>query len=115
MSDEEKKTVLDSLPTKEIPTDDFIELYVNSSKISAGVYDFVLDFGVSNPDGAIKQKIRIRMAPQHAWVFMQILSRTMKAYIEKVGSFEFPIDFLKEKDLLEEYNIEIKRNDDVIN
>ena len=98
-----------NLPPYIVVSDDVKEIYVNSSSIAAGIYDFLIDFGLAYPDGHISTLVRLRMSPQHAWVLAQILTRTVSEYIEKAGAFEFPEEFLKEKNLFDEYNEQIKK------
>jgi len=83
------------------------DIYSNSLNVAVSLYDFMLEFGLLQPDGIVPQ-VRIRMSPQHAWVMSHILQRNLAIYLEKIGSFELPEEFLKEKDLLDAYNEEIR-------
>ncbi len=94
-------------PLEALP-EDTPEQYVNSSYISAHLYDFLFEFGLTYPDGRTITTLKVRMSPQHAWVMSQILTRTLDTYIEKVGKIELPHEFLEEKNLLDAYNAQLK-------
>jgi len=92
---DEKKTIW------EIPPD-VPDLYINSFALNTGVYDFVLDLGLSNPDDTMKPLVRVRMSPQQAWVMFHLLKKAIESYQQNVGKINIPLDLLKELNLLEE-------------
>lgn len=80
---------------------DVPDLYVNSFAVNTGVYDFVIDMGLSNPDNSIKPLVRLRMSPQYAWVMCQLLTKAIESYQKTVGEIKVSLDMLKDLGLVE--------------
>lgn len=84
------------------------DYYSNSVTINHSLYDFVLDFALSQPNGDTYPVARIRMTSQHAWVFYHVLKLNVESYIKQMGTFSLPQSFLVEKGLLDAYKAEIE-------
>ena len=73
------------------------DYYVDSVKVSTGLYTFILEIGVqevrdepgSEPLRATPLA-RIRMSPQHALILSKILRKNVNAYLERVGPIAIP-------------------------
>lgn len=60
-------------------------IYANSVQLSMQLYDIVMDFSISNPDGTFEGGAKVFMSPEHAKVFAQILVENIKGYEETFG------------------------------
>ncbi len=73
--------------------DDHMSVYVNSAKITAGLYDFTVDFGLVEPAREdnitrIKNFLAVRMSPQHAKVFRDLLSAHVERFEASFGPIQ---------------------------
>ena len=96
-SEEKKPEALWVLPS------DIPEYYTNSINVAVSVFDFTFVIGTTEVDGSSTPKLKLRMSPQHAWVFSKILENTLKKYIEVSGNIPIREEFLKEKGLFDIY------------
>ena len=68
-----------------------VELYSNAVRVTAGAFDFMLEFGLQDPvvdsqrPPATRQLARVRVSPLHAAVLARILSDTVERYRRQVG------------------------------
>ena len=85
------------------------DYYVDSIKMSVGVYTFTLEVGVqemrdepgSEPLRATPLA-RIRMSPQHALILSKILRKNVDTYIERVGPIAIPDKLYNDLDIPKE-------------
>lgn len=70
--------------------EDHIEAYANSAQIKAMLFDFVIDFGLLQPNTEgpteVMNFFAVRMSPQHAKVFLGLLAKQVAAYEAAYGT-----------------------------
>ena len=75
---------------------DVPDVYVNSVRTGANVYEFTFDFGLTQPTtdprspGPTRPVVRMRMSPQHATVFERVLRDTIEKYERQIGHITVP-------------------------
>jgi hypothetical protein len=77
------------------------EYYVDSVRIRANLYSFVLELGLqgfldapgSEPPPA-KRLALLRMSPQHALVLSRLLQKHVDAYEDRIGKVSIPAEVL---------------------
>jgi hypothetical protein len=85
--------------------------YSNSVKIAMQLYDIVLNFNATDPDGSADKEIKVFMSPQHAKVFASILQEHVQAYEDAFGPLpampdEKRIEELRKKGLMIEKEVD---------
>ncbi len=75
---------------------DLPEIYTNSARFTVGIYDFMVEFGVTEtsvdpqkPPG-IRPVLRVRMSPQHAAMLSLALADVVRRYENEVGQISLP-------------------------
>ena len=83
--------------------DDVPDLYVDSVRIGAGLYTFMLELGsqgIPNAPGAeqppTKRLAVLRLSPQHAKVLGKLIAKHVKAYEAQVGPIQIPKEVYKD-------------------
>jgi hypothetical protein len=72
------------------------DLYVNSVRMAATVYDLTFDFGLTQPTidpakpAGTKSVALLRMSPQHALVFERVLRETIEKYQRQIAPIQVP-------------------------
>ena len=85
------------------------DIYADSTRIWINLFGFTFEMGIQgipNAPGSepppIKTLMRIRMSPQHAYVFMKVLRKNIDAYRDKIGPIIIPDQIFKELDIPKE-------------
>ena len=85
------------------PEEPIPDLYVDSVRIGAGPYGFVLELGIqglpdtpSSEKPPIKRLALVRMSPQHAVILSKLLQKNVRAYEEKIGKINLPDQMYRE-------------------
>lgn len=76
---------------------EILDIYTNSIRVSVGLYDVTLTFGISTPksNGSVSEDIAIvRMSPQQAFSFKVAFNKTLELYKEKYGEITLPKELL---------------------
>ena len=88
-------------PTEEIP-----EYYVDSVRIAANLYSFMLELGTQNVKDApgseepsVKRLALIRMSPHHALILTKLLEKNLRKYQNEVGPINIPPDFYRSMEI----------------
>ena len=83
--------------------EDVPDIYVDSVRIGAGLYTFMLELGIQgipNAPGAEQPPTKrlgiIRMSPQHAKVLGRLIAKHVKAYEDQVGPIRIPEQLYKD-------------------
>jgi len=73
------------------------EIYSDAARVGSTPFGFVFDFGLSTqtPGEAQTQAI-VRMSPQHALVFYQILKQHLRNYELNIGKISLPDEIFDE-------------------
>jgi hypothetical protein len=72
------------------------EYYSDSVRMAMSPYGLALEFGVQASVGDARTQAVVRMSPQHAFVFCQILRKNLRAYQEQVGPISLPEEIFAE-------------------
>jgi hypothetical protein len=72
------------------------EYYSDSVGMSVSPYGLAFEFGVQASPGDARTQAIVRMSPQHALVFCQILRKNLRAYQDQVGTIALPPQLLDE-------------------
>ncbi|HID86067.1 MAG TPA: DUF3467 domain-containing protein [Anaerolineae bacterium] len=92
------------LQEEEAPVTEVPDFYANSVRVSTGIYDITLNFGVITPVGEGQAEQRpvctLRMSPQHAKMLTLILRDALKSYEREFGC-TLPIPLERQKDFPE--------------
>lgn len=85
------------------------EFYVDSVRVTAGLYTFGLELGLQEPpDEPGSEPLRatvlakVRMSPQHALILSKILRKNVNQYIERVGPIAIPDQVYDQLDIPKE-------------
>lgn len=74
------------------------DIYTNNVQISGTVYEVLISFGLSTPQGdgttSDKEIIRVRMSPQQALAMSLLLNNNLKAYNETFKEIYLPDSLL---------------------
>lgn len=73
------------------------EFYVDAVRVGLTPYSLVMHFGVQDVTegevgqrAPVKELVTLRMSPQHALIFAQVLQKHIDLYEEKVGKLALP-------------------------
>jgi hypothetical protein len=75
------------------------EYYSDSVRMAMSPYGLALEFGVQASVGDARTQAVVRMSPQHAFVFCQILRKNLRAYQEQVGPISLPEQIFTELEI----------------
>lgn len=83
---------------------EILDIYTNSIRVSVGLYDVTLTFGITTPksDSSVhKDIIMVRMSPQQALSFKVAFNKTLELYKEKYGEITLPQDLIEQLENIE--------------
>lgn len=74
-------------------TEDIIDVYTNSIRVSTGLYEITLTLGLTTPseNGVSNKNVMIvRMSPHQAFAFNELLTRSLELFKDKFGEVTLP-------------------------
>ena len=76
------------------------DVYTDAVRIGSGVYGFSFQFGLATESpGEQRPVVTVRMSPQHAVVFYQILKKHLRQYEDRVGKIALPDGLFEELEI----------------
>jgi len=65
------------------------EIYTNSVEVLVSPYEFLLQMGLET-QRKVKPICNVRMSPQHAKIFLNILQQSIENYERNIGEIKIP-------------------------
>lgn len=76
------------------------DFYSDSVQVLTSLYGMAFDFGLRDMSGdGVKPQAVVRMSPQHAYVFCQVLRKHLKGYEKDIGPIALPDDVFSNLDI----------------
>ena len=73
-----------------------LEVYTNSVRLSANIYEFVFQLGLTTPGEETRELLRVRMSPQHAMALHHLLEANLRAYEDQFAEVFLPDDLVRQ-------------------